>query len=332
MAPEAPGLSIGPSEGDPFDPGRLTPEVRAALAQMASAMPDMSSLPIPDMGTAYAQLGATFGGEPLPVGSTRDLVAETSTGSIPLRVYYPKNRTDDLAPATVYFHGDGWSIGGIDTHDKVARRLVHHSGGAVVSVKYRLAPENPAPAGPDDAVAATHWIHDHAHELGLDPARLAVSGDSAGGSLTAVVTQQVRGQVPLRAQVLFYPATDLSPAGAHFPARTENANVPPLTLAAMRAMAEPFAAGFDTFDTRLSPRLATDLHGLPRALIFAGECDTLRDDARLYRDALIADGNDVEYVERPGMIHGFIEMAGVLQAARDASARAGAFLKDAFNG
>lgn len=324
-------LLLGPSQGDPFDPRRLSPEVGAFLQLLsARGTPDLASLSIPEMRQAYGQLGAAFGGDPVPMGSMRDLTAETSEGSIPVRIYRPENLADEQAPATVYFHGGGWSLGDIDTHDKVTRRLAHTSGGAVVSVDYRLAPEHPAPAGPDDAIAATRWIHDHAHELALDPDRLAVAGDSAGGSLAAVVAQRVRGHVPLRAQVLFYPCTDLSPASAEFPARTENANVPPLTLSAMHAMADPFAAGFDTTDTRLSPRLATDLQGLPRTLIFAGECDTLRDDARTYRDALTSSGTDVELVEIPGMIHGFIELAGVLAAARDAAGHAGAFLKASF--
>lgn len=314
-------------QAQPFDPARLAPEVlRVMEAMAANNAPALESLPIPQMREAYRQISANLGGEPLPVGSVREAQAEGPLGPIQLRLYLPDH--DDAArAATIYLHGGGWSIGDIDTHDKVCRRLVHTSGHAVVSVGYRLAPEHPAPAGPDDVVAAVRWLFRHAGELGLDPQRLAVAGDSAGGSLSAVATQQLRGEVPLRAQVLFYPATDLSPAAEGFSSRFENGNVPPLTLAAMHALSDPFVRDFDTTDPRLSPLRASDFHGLPPALIFAGECDVLRDDGRHYRDALQKAGVEVDYVEVPGMVHGFIEMAGVLPAAVQAFERAGTFLR-----
>ncbi|MFT4248797.1 MAG: alpha/beta hydrolase, partial [Pseudomonas sp.] len=173
------------------------------------------------------------------------------------------------------------------------------------------------------------WLAAHAAALGLDPQRIAVAGDSAGGSLSAVACQQLRGsEVGLRAQVLFYPSTDLTPAADALPSRRENGAVPPLTTALMKTLSDPFVAGFDPRDPRLSPLHAPDLGGLPPALIFTAACDLLRDDGRAYRDALLAAGVPVEYVELPGMVHGFIEMAGVLPAAVQVLAQAGAFLRE----
>ena len=158
-----------------------------------------------------------------------------------------------------------------------------------------------------------------------------MAGDSAGGSLAAVACQQLRhGEVTLRAQVLFYPSTDLSPAGEAFPSRQQNSAVPPLTLALMKAMSDPFVTGFDRTDPKVSPLQATDFGGLPPALIFTGECDVLRDDGRAYRDALQRAGVVVEYIEYPGMVHGFIEMAGVLPVTDTAIQKAAVFLKACF--
>lgn len=314
-------------QAQPFDPARLAPDVRRVLEAMAAGdAPPLESLPIAQMREAYKQIGASLGGEPLAVGAVHEWHAEGPAGPIPLRLYLPEEGEGAHA-ATIYLHGGGWSVGDLDTHDKVCRRLVHTSGHAVVSVDYRLAPEYPAPAGPEDVVTAIRWLFSHAAEVGLDPQRLAVAGDSAGGSLSAVATLQLRGEIPLRAQVLFYPCTDLSPAADAFASRSENGNVPPLTLAAMHALSDPFVGDFNTRDQRLSPLRADDFHGLPPALIFTGECDVLRDDGRLYRNALTKAGVEVDYVEVPGMVHGFIEMAGVLPAAVQAFERAGSFLR-----
>lgn len=313
---------------EPFDPARLAPEVQAVLAAMAaSAAPALESLPFPQMRQAYRQIGAMFGGEPLPVREVRELQADGPAGPVALRLYLPEGGIAPH-PFVVYLHGGGWSVGDLDSHDKVCRRLVHETGCGVVGVDYRLAPECPAPAGPEDVLAAIRWLAAHAAGLGLDATRIAVAGDSAGGSLAAVAAQQLRGQVPLHAQVLFYPSTDLSPASHDFPSRRENGAVPPLTLELMHALSDPFVAGFDSADPRLSPLRAPDLHDLPPALIFAGECDVLRDDGRFYRDALRAAGVAVEYVELPGMVHGFVEMAGVLPAVVRAIERAGVFLRE----
>ncbi len=184
----------------PFDPLRLAPDVRELLAAMAaSGAPPLESLPLAQRREAYRQIGARLGGEPLPVREVRALLADGPAGEIPLRLSLPDQA--DVVPygVTVYLHGGGWTLGDLDSHDKICRRLVRASGCAVASVDYRLAPEHPAPAGPEDVLAAIRWLASHAVSLGLDPERIAVAGDSAGGSLAAVACQRLRGEVPLRA-------------------------------------------------------------------------------------------------------------------------------------
>ncbi|MCC4594462.1 alpha/beta hydrolase [Xanthomonas campestris pv. phormiicola] len=319
-------------QADPFDPARLAPEVLKVLGTLAAASagaPPLHTLPVPAMRQAYRGISALLGGEPWPLPAVRALQAEGPLGPIRLRLYLPDAAAAPHA-ATVYLHGGGWTIGDLDSHDRVCRRLVHAAGCAVVAVDYRLAPEHPAPAGPEDVLAAIRWLHAHAAELELDPARLAVAGDSAGGSLAAMACQLLRGSgVALRAQVLFYPCTDLSPSGDAFASRRRNGAVPPLTLELMQVFSGAFlSSGVDTRDLRLSPLQATDFAGLPPALVLTADCDALLDDGRLYADAVRTAGVPVEYVELPGMVHGFIEMAGVLPAAVQAIARSGAFLRE----
>ncbi|TBV77114.1 alpha/beta hydrolase [Pseudoxanthomonas winnipegensis] len=318
-------------QADPFDPARLAPDVLQALATIAAAAdgkPPLHTLPPPAMRAAYREITTMLGGDAWPMSDVRDFQADGPLGPIPLRRYLPTGATAPSA-AVVYLHGGGWILGDLDSHDKVCRRLAQAAGCAVIAVDYRLAPEYPAPAGPEDVLAAIRWLAAHAAELGLDPARLAVAGDSAGGGLTAMACHALRGSaVALRAQVLIYPGTELSSAGDAFPSRRRNGAVPPLTLELMQAMSGPFlSSGLDPRDVRLSPLQATDFSGLPPALVFTAECDPLLDDGRLYAEALRAAGVPVEYVELPGMVHGFIEMAGAVPAAAQAIARSGDFLR-----
>ncbi|MCI0509371.1 acetyl esterase [Chromohalobacter marismortui] len=311
-----------------FDITRLDPEVQAVLREMAAqSLPPLETLPIAQMREVYRTQGDRLGGEAKPMHETRGLEADGPLGSIPLRLYRPRAVGDTPQPATIYLHGGGWTIGDLESHDKICRRLAHGSGGAVIAVDYRLAPEHPAPAGPEDVLAAIRWIAAHAGALGLDASRLAVAGDSAGGGLAAMACQQLRGsEVALCTQVLFYPGVDLTPDSDDFPSRQRNGNVPPLTTDLMHALAEPFIGGYDTTDLRVSPLRATDFSGLPPALIVTAEYDALLDEGRRYRYALEAAGVPVVYEEVPRMVHGFIEMAGVVSAAAHILDLAAAFL------
>ena len=315
-------------QSDPFDPTRLSPDVAAVLAEMArSGVPPFQSLSVDEARAAYRQMGAMLGGEPLRMREVRNLHAPGPAGPIPLRLYLPETAAASALPVTVYLHGGGWVIGDLESHDRVCRRLAQGAQCAVVAVDYRLAPEHPAPAGPDDVLAAVRWIFDHALELGLDPMRMAVAGDSAGGGLAAVCALHFRDtDVRLRAQVLFYPGIDLSPAALAFDSLRENGAVPPLTLELMAFFSEKFLTTCDPLDPRISPLRAPDHRGLPPTLIFTAECDAIRDHGRHYRDALESAGVEVEYVELPGMIHGFVEMAGVLPASVRAFEHAAEFL------
>jgi acetyl esterase len=257
------------------------------------------------------------------VASVEDRTIPGPAGEIPVRIYRPATAvvggTD--APGIVFFHGGGWAICDLDSHDGACRRLANEVGAVVVSVDYRLAPENKYPAAADDAYAATAWVADHAAELGVDPARLAVAGDSAGGNLAAVVALMARdrGGPALAFQLLIYPVIDSSAARNDRPSRSENAVGYFLTLSQMewyRAQYLPEEAAGE--DPLVSPHLAPSLAELPSACIITAEMDLLRDEGEHYGRAMVAAGVDVTISRTPGMFHGFFNMDAVLEGAKDA--------------
>lgn len=231
-------------------------------------------------------------------------------GDIPVRVYRRMGRPEPL-PAIVYLHGGGWAVGDLDSHDGTCRLLAHESECVVVSVDYRLAPEHPFPAAVDDAVAAYRWVHDHALELSVEPGRVGVMGDSAGGNLAAVVAQVTRDtDVPApTAQCLVYPATD-----ARFRERSHELFATGffLTRASMewyRARYLPDPADWDS--PLASPIEATDLSGVCPAMVVTAGFDPLRDEGRRYAERLVEAGVPVRYRCYDDMVHGFFGM-GVL--------------------
>ncbi|MCJ7439212.1 MAG: alpha/beta hydrolase [Acidimicrobiia bacterium] len=257
------------------------------------------------------------------VASVEDRTIPGPADEIPVRIYRPATPatagTD--APGVVFFHGGGWTICDLDTHDGACRRLANSVGAVVVSVDYRLAPEHKYPAAADDAYAATAWVADHASELGVDPARLAVAGDSAGGNLAAVVALMARDQdgPALAFQLLVYPVIDSSAARNDRPSRSENAVGYFLTLSQMewyRAQYLPEEAAGE--DPRASPHLAESLVGLPPACIVTAEMDLLRDEGEHYGRAMEAAGVDVTISRTPGMFHGFFNMDAMLEGAKNA--------------
>jgi acetyl esterase len=244
-------------------------------------------------------------------------VESTAGAPVPLRLYRPAHpAAAEQLPALVYLHGGGWTIGDLDTHDTLCRSLAQGSGCAVVSVDYRLAPEHRFPAAVEDALAATRWVRDHAGELGLDAARLAVGGDSAGGNLAAVVALLERdaGHV-LAWQLLIYPATDLR---AIAPSHTINGEGFLLTADTVRYYNGHYLGGASPADWRASPLLAPDLAGLPPALVITAGFDPLRDEGLAYADALARAGNAVTQVCFERQIHGFITMGKVIAEAHAA--------------
>lgn len=254
-----------------------------------------------------------------PVASVADRTVPGPAGDIPVRIYRP---AEDGAsrPGVVYFHGGGFVICDLDSHDGACRRLANAVDVVVVSVDYRLAPEHRWPAAADDAFAATEWVALHADELGIDGHRLAVAGDSAGGNLTAVVAQMARdrGGPPLAFQLMIYPVIDLSATRSEHVSQTENARGYFLTVDQMEWYRDQYLGDADGEDAYASPIKAGSLVGLPPACVVTAEMDPLRDEGEAYGRALGEAGVPVEIHRAPGMFHGFFNMDAVLDGSKDA--------------
>lgn len=266
---------------------------------------------------------------PPPRGMRRveNLEAGGAAGPIAVRLYEPHSAPRE-PPVLVYFHGGGWVVGSLDTHDGLCRVLADEAGLAVLSVDYRLAPEHPFPAAVDDAMCAYEWVLDNARRLGVDGARVAVGGDSAGGTLSAVVAQQARSRrlaMP-RFQLLIYPATDLRRLTASNRTLAEGYL---LTGSLMDwFLGHYLADAADKTDPRASPLLADDLGGLPEAYVVTAGFDPLRDEGRAYADRLRQAGVRTRYVCQAGLVHGFANMTyGIPAARRAVSDAAGALAR-----
>ena len=271
----------------------------------------------------YAMMRAA-GGEDAPIASIEDRAVPGPAGEIPIRIYTPEGNSP--LPIVVYYHGGGFTIGSIESHDPVTRRLASESGAIVVSVDYRLAPEHPFPAAVDDAFAALQWVAEHAATFGGDAARIAVAGDSAGGNLAAVVCLLARdaGEPTLRLQVLIYPGTDMS---REYPSHTENADGPFLTKDTIDWFWQQYQADRD--DWRASP-INGDLSNLPAALIITGQYDPLRDEGKAYADALEHAGNVVTYHNYETMPHVFLQLWGMLPTAKECATEIAETVRKAF--
>ena len=257
----------------------------------------------------------------------RDLVAGETAGTISLRLYRP---AEGVLPALVYFHGGGWVVGDLDTHDVVCRQIALQARAVVIAVDYRLAPEHPFPAAVEDAWSATTWVAAHAPELGIDARRLAVGGDSAGGGLAAVVALMARDSRKLRLtlQVLVYPVTDLRADSASYSNYAEGYF---LTRAAMQWYIAQYAPTPQAIeDWRASPLRAPWVHGVAPALIIAAELDPLCDEGEAYARRLQGARVPVEYQRLDGMLHGFLTMGGRIDAANHAVETIAAALRKAF--
>lgn len=250
---------------------------------------------------------------PEPVAATEDRAIPGPAGPLPVRVFTPPGRGPH--PVVVFLHGGGWVIGDPDTHDDQGRALCARGGAVVVSVDYRLAPEDPFPAALDDAGAATAWVAAHAGELGADPARLAVAGDSAGANLAAAVCLAARdaGGPPIAAQVLVYPVVD---ATLDQPSVTELAEGYGLTRTTMRWFVDQYLPQPATrHDPLASPLAAGDLSGLPPAIVVTAGFDLLRDQGDAYARRLREAGVDVVLRRHPTLVHGFLGMGPQVDAA-----------------
>jgi acetyl esterase len=310
----------------------LDPQARAVLERIARA----NLPPYPELGPAavrelYRETRGRLGAAPPEVARVESVGAPGPAGAIPIRLYRPLGAgAGKRLPALVYFHGGGWTFGDLDTHDVVCRELANLARCAVASVDYRLAPEHKFPAAVEDAIAATGWVAREAAALGLDPERIAVGGDSAGGNLAAVVALAARdaGGPALALQLLVYPATDMA---ADTPSHREFADGYVLTRdAILWSRANYLRVPDDVADWRASPLRARDLSRLPAAYLVTCGFDPLRDEGRAYADRLRAAGVPVTYECFEGMVHGFITMGGVLAAAHHALYRCAQGLRQAF--
>lgn len=305
----------------------LHPQARALLDLMKErGVPPTHTLSPAEARATYRERRTFTQPDAPEVAEVRDLQAE----GIPLRLYRPLGSVPGaLLPVLVYFHGGGWVIGDLDTHDVLCRGLANGAGCAVVAVDYRMGPEHRFPAAVDDALAATRWVHDHAASLGLDAQRLAVGGDSAGGNLAAVVTIAARdtGDLPIAFQLLIYPATDMRRGQ---PSHSTNGEGYLLTRDTLAYFHDHYIddARHD-LDWRASPLLHTDLSRLPPALVLTAGYDPLRDEGLDYANALAAAGNRSSHVCFERQIHGFLPMGRVLDEANTALALCAAELRRA---
>jgi acetyl esterase len=294
----------------------LDPAVQLLLEQLASA----GGPPLRDAGVEQARqmikLMALADGEPEPVARAEARTIPGPAGALPVRVY-ASGDDRSLRPILLWLHGGGWVIGDLDTADPTCRKLANRSGALVVSVDYRLAPEDPHPAASDDAIAALRWLAANGAELGGDPARIAVGGDSAGGNLAAVTAIAARDEgIPVRLQVLVYPVTDATMSSASY---DENAEGYLLTRDSMAWFTEHYlSGGSDPKEPTVSPLHADDLSGVAPALVLTAEFDPLRDEGEALALRLQEAGVAVEQRRFDGMIHGFFALGTVTPMADEA--------------
>jgi acetyl esterase len=267
---------------------------------LAMPGPPAHEVPVEQARAGHEAESEVLSGPGEPVEEVRDLEIAAPSCAIPARLYRPAG--EGPLPLVAYLHGGGWMLGSIESFDTVVRALANASGAIVVSVGYRLAPEAPFPAGLEDCLCAVRWLAANAAELGGDPERLAVAGDSAGGNLATVVARRLRGEVPLRMQALIYPVVD---AGCN-------------TASSMQRFWNLYLDGADGLHPDASPLRADDLAGSPPAYVLTAGFDPLRDEGEAYCEALRRAGVEAECRRYDGAIHGFWRWLAATELSRRA--------------
>jgi acetyl esterase len=310
---------------------RLDPQARALIESAGrSAGPAFSSVGLEEARRLYRESRLALAPPPVAVQETRDFSFPGPAGAIAARYYRPLGANSrEALPAVVYFHGGGWTCGDLDTHDSVCRGIAAHSNCAVVAVDYRMGPEHRFPAAVEDALAALQWVAANASPLAVDPARLVVAGESAGGNLAAVAALALRDSEPrLAMQVLVYPVTDQA-------ADTDSLGRFAQGYSLTRELLLWYQGNYlrderDRADWRASPLRAKDHTRLPPAYVLTAGFDPLLDEGKAYAERLAQSGVEVTYECFEGQIHGFLPMAGAIAAAHHAHYRIGQMLRMRF--
>ncbi len=303
----------------------LHPAIQPIVDLMEAAPgPPAHLVPIAQARAAHDLETAEMSGPGEEVAEVREVSVPGPGGPIRVRLYRPLD--DRPLPLVAYLHGGGWVMGTIDAFDPLCRALANASGALIASVDYRLAPEHPFPAAPDDARAAVRWLAANAEELGADPARLGIAGDSAGGNIAAVTARRLRdeGGPPLRFQALIYPACD---SALNTPSYCENGSGFGLDPESVKRYWELYLDGADGRQPDASPLQAPDLAGLPPAFVLTVHHDVLRDEGESYARALEAAGVPVTLRRYDGAVHGFFRWLARAELARRAVAEVGAALR-----
>jgi acetyl esterase/lipase len=277
-----------------------------------AAVPAVSAVPLEEARANFVRLSREQFGEVDEVESVEDRTVD----AVPLRIYRPVE-TGEPSPALVFFHGGGWVVGNLESHDGMARALARRTPCVVVSVDYRLAPEHRFPAAVEDAWTATAWVCGHAEDLGLDPLKIGVGGDSAGGTLATVVARKARDEgIAIAAQLLLYPVTNHAFDTPSYSFFSEGYG---LTRDGMVWYWDQYLGDArNGDDPDAAPAKLADLRRLPRAVVVTAECDVLRDEAEAYAQRLLLATVETEGYRYDGMIHGFLRMAGKVERASKA--------------
>ena len=320
----------------------LNPQTAAFLATLFAGVDPEAPVRPPSPATSragYLGIAAAFGPGPA-LQSVQNTTIAGSLGEIPIRIY--RDQEQNEAPCLVYYHAGGWVIGDLDTHDHQCRQLAQLSGATVISVDYRLAPEHPFPSGHIDSLDALRYIASNPDEFDIDPKKIAIGGDSAGGNLAAYLAICARAEgISLALQILLYPVTDTRSYldDVHdfaYPSIDENKDSPLLTLETMRFFARETLSGSETTlsasDWRLSPILTEDLSNLAPAYIAVCELDPLRDEGIAYANRLTEAGNTVTLSNWPGQVHLLMQLATVTDDGRCLLEAVVSALKSAFAG
>lgn len=310
----------------------LDPVLKAFLDQVASmGGPKTWEMTPPEAREAFAGLMQLAGPKDIPIGKVANIAIPATRGEIAARSYAPVAANSQPLPTLVFFHGGGWVIGNIDTHDGLCRMIANGSGCRVISVEYRLSPESKFPGPVEDALGALEWIEKNAAQLGVDANRLAVGGDSAGGDLAAVVAQiaKEKGAPKLSYQMLLFPVTQIGEETTSLREYAEGYFLERKTLDWFYAHYLPTDA--DKKDPRISPLHAEDFSGLPPAYVMLAGFDPLHDEGLAYAKKLRAAGVTVTVADYPDMVHDFIYLQAVLPQAAEALNTAAAALKAALS-